>query len=66
MTTWAIGGVNVAATLIAIAFIDQIGRRKLLLAGLIGMGLSLATVGVAFRFIARASRARPDQRPRAW
>ena len=52
VTTWAIGGVNVLATLIAIAFIDAIGRRKLLLAGLTGMGISLAVVGTAFRFIA--------------
>jgi MFS transporter, SP family, galactose:H+ symporter len=51
VTTWAIGGVNVLATLIAIAFIDQMGRRFLLLAGLIGMGGSLAVVGAAFRFI---------------
>ena len=51
MTTWAIGGVNVVATLIAVAFIDRIGRRRLLLAGLIGMGASLATVAVAFHFI---------------
>ena len=51
VTTWAIGGVNVLATLIAIAFIDRLGRRKLLLAGLIGMGLSLVVVGIAFRFI---------------
>ncbi len=41
VTTWAIGGVNVLATLIAIAFIDRFGRRKLLLAGLFGMGVSL-------------------------
>jgi MFS transporter, SP family, galactose:H+ symporter len=52
VTTWAIGGVNVLATLIAIAFIDQVGRRKLLLAGLIGMGVSLVVAGLAFRFIA--------------
>ena len=52
VTTWAIGGVNVLATLIAIAFIDNMGRRLLLLVGLIGMGTSLAVVGVAFRFIA--------------
>lgn len=51
VTTWAIGGVNVLATLIAIAFIDKMGRRLLLLAGLIGMGASLAVVGVAFRFV---------------
>jgi sugar porter (SP) family MFS transporter len=47
-TTWAIGGVNVLATLIAIAFIDRVGRRPLLLAGLAGMGVSLAVVGGAF------------------
>ena len=51
VTTWAIGGVNVLATLIAIAFIDNLGRRKLLLAGLIGMGISLVVVGIAFRYI---------------
>ncbi|WP_284943586.1 sugar porter family MFS transporter [Acidisoma cladoniae] len=51
VTTWAVGGVNMLATLIAIAFIDRLGRRKLLLAGLLGMGLSLCVVGIAFRFI---------------
>ena len=51
VTTWAIGGVNVLATFIAIAFIDRLGRRKLLLAGLIGMGISLVVVGIAFQFI---------------
>ncbi|HEY1865130.1 MAG TPA: sugar porter family MFS transporter [Roseiarcus sp.] len=47
-TTWAIGAVNVLATFIAIAFIDRLGRRPLLITGLIGMGLSLAAVGFAF------------------
>jgi sugar porter (SP) family MFS transporter len=47
-TTWAIGAVNVLATLIAVAFIDKLGRRPLLLAGLAGMGISLTTVGAAF------------------
>jgi MFS transporter, SP family, galactose:H+ symporter len=56
VTTWAIGGVNVLATLIAIASIDHMGRRKLLLAGLIGMGISLVVVGAAFRFVATASQ----------
>jgi SP family galactose:H+ symporter-like MFS transporter len=51
VTLWAIGGVNVLATLIAIAFIDHVGRRKLLLWGLVGMGLSLLVVGIAFQFI---------------
>ncbi|WP_063700693.1 sugar porter family MFS transporter [Bradyrhizobium centrolobii] len=57
VTTWAIGGVNVLATLIAIAFIDNEGRRKLLLTGLIGMGASLVVVGVAFEFIGAAGQA---------
>jgi MFS family permease len=52
VTTWAIGGVNVLSTLIAVAFIDRLGRRKLLLAGLIGMAVSLLVVGAAFEFIA--------------
>lgn len=47
-TTWAIGGVNVLATFIAIAFIDRLGRRPLLLAGLVGMAASLLVVGMAF------------------
>ncbi|MBL8577575.1 MAG: sugar porter family MFS transporter [Mesorhizobium sp.] len=47
-TTWAVGGVNVAATFIAIAFIDKLGRRPLLLVGLVGMGLALLVVGLAF------------------
>ncbi len=50
-TTWAIGAVNVAATFIAIVFIDGWGRRRLLLAGLIGMGASLMVVGAAFQVI---------------
>ena len=47
--TWAIGGVNVLATLIAVAYVDRFGRRPLLLAGLVGMATSLAVVGLAFR-----------------
>jgi len=47
-TTWAIGATNVLATLIAIAFIDRLGRVPLLLTGLVGMGASLVIVGVAF------------------
>jgi len=57
VTLWAVGGVNVLSTFIAIAFIDKVGRRRLLLVGLIGMGVSLAAVGVAFRFIAPTSGA---------
>ncbi|MGI9578821.1 MAG: sugar porter family MFS transporter, partial [Microthrixaceae bacterium] len=50
-TTWAIGAVNVLATFIAIAYIDRFGRRPLLQAGLIGMGLSLTVVGIAFLWL---------------
>jgi SP family galactose:H+ symporter-like MFS transporter len=59
VTTWAVGGVNVAATFIAIAFIDRLGRRKLLLAGLLGMALSLAVVGATFEFMTKATVAHP-------
>ena len=62
-TTWAIGGVNVLATFIAIATIDHLGRRKLLLAGLIGMGLSLTAVG--FRIPATSEREPRRARRRA-
>ena len=51
VTTWAVGGVNLLATFIAIAFIDKLGRRKLLLAGLVGMAVSLAVLGAAFRIL---------------
>ena len=43
-----------SSTFIAIAFIDRFGRRPLLIAGLIGMGLSLAAVGFAFQQSAAA------------
>lgn len=63
VTLWAVGGVNVLATLIAVAFIDRIGRRKLLLAGLLGMGVSLVVVGTAFRFIGTASAGTASSTP---
>lgn len=51
VTIWAVGAVNVAATLVALAFIDRLGRRKLLLAGLVGMTLSMIVIGIAFEFV---------------
>ncbi len=54
-TTWGIGAVNVLSTFIAIAFIDRLGRRPLLIAGLVGMALSLAAVGFAFQQSGAAS-----------
>jgi SP family galactose:H+ symporter-like MFS transporter len=50
-STWAIGAVNVLATLIAVAYVDRFGRRPLLFAGLVGMAASLTTVGIAFQFM---------------
>ncbi len=55
-TTWAIGAVNVLATLIAIAFVDRLGRKPLLLAGLVGMGVSLTVVGFAFLSLDHVTR----------
>ncbi|TDC51144.1 MFS transporter [Actinomadura sp. KC345] len=40
--------VNVAFTLVAIALIDRIGRRRLLLGGAAGMAVSLAALAVCF------------------
>jgi sugar porter (SP) family MFS transporter len=39
---------NILVTLVAIALVDRIGRRPILLSGSIGMTLSLATMAVAF------------------
>ncbi len=55
-TTWAVGGVNVVATFIAIAFIDRLGRRPLLLVGLVGMVVGLTVVGLAFGAIGTGAR----------
>ncbi len=40
--------VNIAGTFVAIAVIDRIGRRPLLLIGSVGMAVSLATAAVCF------------------
>nr|WP_298894698.1 sugar porter family MFS transporter [uncultured Altererythrobacter sp.] len=42
------GSLSIGACLIAIAFVDRIGRKPLLEIGSIGMALSLATVAYAF------------------
>ena len=43
-----VASVNVLATLIAVRWLDRVGRRPLLVAGLIGMGVSLALLGALF------------------
>lgn len=42
------GSVNIACTLVAISLIDKIGRRPLLIAGSVGMTLSLAALALLF------------------
>ncbi|MCB0654746.1 MAG: MFS transporter, partial [Saprospiraceae bacterium] len=45
-----IGIINTLFTFVAIKFIDQVGRRKLLLIGVTGMAICLVGVGVVFHF----------------
>ncbi len=46
--TMLVGIVNVVVTIISLWLIDRLGRRPLLIGGLIGMAASLALLGVAF------------------
>jgi len=48
-TTW-VGVVNVLMTFVAIALIDRVGRKPLLLVGLSGMVFSLIVLGFGFLF----------------
>ena len=50
LATAGIGVVNVLATIVAIWLVDRVGRRKLLLTGLVGMALSLALLALGFAF----------------
>jgi sugar porter (SP) family MFS transporter len=47
-TLWAVGGVNMFATLIAVLWVDRFGRKPLLLIGSAGMFVSLLVVAGAF------------------
>jgi sugar porter (SP) family MFS transporter len=50
MQTIAVGGINFLFTIVAIRYIDKIGRRPLLIGGTIGMAAALIMLAAAFYF----------------
>ena len=48
LQTVLVGAVNVTFTLVAIKYVDRLGRKPLLLIGSAGMAICLATIGAAF------------------
>ncbi|RDI41837.1 sugar porter family MFS transporter [Aquicella lusitana] len=50
LATVGIGIVNVIATIFAVLYLDKLGRRVLLLTGLVGMCLSLLALSLAFQW----------------
>jgi sugar porter (SP) family MFS transporter len=48
LTTAGIGLLNFSATILALLFVDRIGRRTMLLGGMLGMVVTMAGVAVAF------------------
>jgi SP family xylose:H+ symportor-like MFS transporter len=43
------GAINLAFTLVALGFVDRVGRRPLMLFGCAGIGLSHVLIGIAYR-----------------
>jgi SP family galactose:H+ symporter-like MFS transporter len=50
LATAGVGVVNVSITIVAMHLLDKVGRKPLLMIGLIGMILSLIILGLAFAF----------------
>ena len=50
MQTVIIGGGNLIFTFVAISLIDRLGRKPLLIGGIVGMIISLSSIAVAFYF----------------
>ena len=48
MATAGIGGLNFVATIVALAVVDRINRRTMLIGGMAGMALSMAVLAVTF------------------
>lgn len=48
LATVLVGGVNVAATIVSLFLLDRVGRRPLLLIGIVGMTYGLAHLGYSF------------------
>ncbi len=48
LQTALVGGINLLFTIVAMVWIDKLGRKKLLIGGVIGMIVSLSTITVAF------------------
>ena len=59
--TVIVGVTNVLATFIAIAFVDKLGRKPIMYAGLLTMGLALLAVGMLF-LIGGDTRMVPDEK----
>ena len=52
-----IGALNVVATIVAVRLVDRLGRKPLLLAGCVGMTLSMAILGVSSAVLAEPKSA---------
>jgi MFS transporter, SP family, galactose:H+ symporter len=55
LATVGVGAVNVLLTILALRLLDRVGRRPLLLYGLVGMVISLGVLGAAFLFSSLSS-----------
>lgn len=48
LTTAGIGTLNFVATVLALLFVDRIGRRPMLIGGMVGMALTMGVIALAF------------------
>ena len=51
IATIILGVINMFGTLLAVTFVDKIGKKKIVYAGLCGMAVGLLLLSVSFRFI---------------